>query len=122
VDDPNDDCDPSAGGRDCGGICVQPGGDQQPLCGNPDRPRNYISRDPDKCPALLFQCPQGTTAFFDGCGCGCQATEGSCTYREPNRRYVSEDTAQCAALRFLCNKGEEAFFNDCGCGCEALSP
>lgn len=27
VDDPNDDCDPTAGGRDCGGICW-------PTCGN----------------------------------------------------------------------------------------
>jgi len=27
VDDPNDDCDPAAGGADCGGLCVDPPGD-----------------------------------------------------------------------------------------------
>jgi len=121
VDDPNDSCDPNQGGADCGGICVDPYGQKKPKCDDEDPNLSYVSRDPNECPALLFKCPEGSTAFFNDCGCGCQTTTRACNYEDPNRRYVSQDPDRCAAIRFFCNEGESAFFDDCGCGCE-LTP
>jgi hypothetical protein len=119
VDDPKDDCDPNAGGRDCGGICVDPK-DKKPKCDYDDPQLSYVSRDPDQCPAIEFQCAEGSTAFFNDCGCGCQLSQKACNYADPNRRYVSQDPEQCAAIRFVCNEGEQAFFDTCGCGCELV--
>ncbi len=36
-----------------------------------DPARRYVSRNPEECPAILFFCAEGETAFFDECGCGC---------------------------------------------------
>ncbi len=36
-----------------------------------DPTRRYVSRNPEECPAILFFCAEGETAFFDECGCGC---------------------------------------------------
>jgi hypothetical protein len=120
VDDPNDSCEPTAGGADCGGVCVAPddGARKKPKCDYKDPTMSYVSRDPNECPAILFQCPTGSTAFFNDCGCGCQSTASSCNYEDPDRRYVSQDPEQCAAIRFICEDGQASFFNDCGCGCE----
>ncbi|MFL5344110.1 MAG: hypothetical protein ACJ8AT_04920 [Hyalangium sp.] len=119
VDDPNDDCDPNAGGRDCGGICAEPDKDKKPKCEDDQDPRlSYVSREPDKCAATDVRCSEGYTAFFNDCGCGCQPAKAACNYQDPNRRYVSQDPTQCATLRFMCNTGEQAFFDACGCGCE----
>jgi hypothetical protein len=118
VDDPNDSCDPNAGGGDCGGVCADPDRQKKPKCEYTDPNMTYVSRDPNECPAILFTCPEGSTAFFNDCGCGCMTASKACDYQDPNRRYVSQDPAQCAAIRFFCEPGESAFFNDCGCGCE----
>ncbi|HYH96103.1 hypothetical protein [Hyalangium sp.] len=121
VDDPKDSCDPTQGGADCGGVCVDPYAEKKPKCDYRDPNLSYVSRDPAQCAAILFKCPEGSTAFFNDCGCGCQNTQGTCNYQDPNRRYVSQAPAQCATLRFVCNTGESAFFDDCGCGCQ-LTP
>ncbi len=118
-DDPNDDCDPNAGGRDCAGICVNPDKDKRPKCEDDKDPqKRYVSREPDKCAAIDVRCSEGYTAFFNDCGCGCQPSQSACNSKDANKRYVSQDPAQCAALRFMCNTGEQAFFDTCGCGCE----
>lgn len=118
VDDPTDSCDPQQGGADCGGICVHPDAQSRPECNYGDPCMSYVSQDPNECTALLFQCPEGSTAFFNECGCGCKHTQKACDYQDPKRRYVSQDPAQCAAIRFVCEPGESAFFDECGCGCE----
>jgi hypothetical protein len=120
VDDPHDSCDPNEGGRDCGGICVAPDTQKPPRCDYKDPNLSYVSRDPNQCAAILFKCPEGSTAFFNDCGCGCKSSTTACSYDDPNRRYLSRDPGQCAALRFVCNPGESAFFDECGCGCEIM--
>lgn len=75
----------------------------------------YVSRDPAECPAILFTCPTGQSAFFNDCGCGCKTN--ACNYNDPTRTYVSQDPEQCAVIRFTCPEGQSAFFDDCGCGC-----
>jgi hypothetical protein len=122
VDDPNDDCSPTQGGADCGGICV--GGDEarkKPKCDKKDPTLSYVSEDPEQCMAITFLCAEGSTPFFNECGCGCQ-TPKACNYEDPNRRYVSRDPDQCAAIRFVCEPGEEMFFDSCGCGCQKVAP
>lgn len=121
VDDPNDTCDPNAGGADCGGVCIDPNDPKKPQCDYSDPNMSYVSRDPNECPAILFQCPEGSTAFFNDCGCGCQTTAKTCNYEDPNRTYISQDPAQCAAIRFFCEPGRSPFFDDCGCGCEVTT-
>ena len=120
VDDPNDSCDPRQGGADCGGVCVDPD-EKKPKCDYKDPNYSYVSRDPNECPAILFTCPEGSTAFFNDCGCGCLNQSRTCNYEDPNRRYVARSPEQCAAIRYVCNEGESAFSDDCGCGCE-LTP
>jgi len=110
VDDPNDSCDPNQGGADCGGIC------QKSKCPKQSEDLYYVSRNPQECPAILFRCPEGFSAFFNDCGCGCQRDVSACD--DPSRTYVSHDPNQCATLRFICEPGQQAFFDDCGCGCE----
>jgi hypothetical protein len=66
VDDPNDDCDPNQGGADCGGICQE-----KKNCTGSEPGYNYVSRDPEQCAAIRFTCPEGASAFFNDCGCGC---------------------------------------------------
>jgi hypothetical protein len=110
VDDPNDTCDPQQGGADCGGIC------QKSKCPKESEDLYYVSRNTRECPAILFRCPEGFSAFFNDCGCGCQRDVSACD--DPSRTYVSRDPNQCAAIRFFCEPGQQAFFDDCGCGCE----
>jgi hypothetical protein len=112
VDDPSDSCDPNQGGRDCGGICQA---DKKKSCTGKEPGYTYVSRDPAECPAILFTCPEGQSAFFNDCGCGC--TTNACNYNDPARTYVSQDPDQCAVIRFTCPEGQSAFFDDCGCGC-----
>lgn len=84
VDDPRDSCDPTLGGADCAGICEDvDGGEDRGHHGHPRKPgkpgkckddgRSYVSHDPNQCAAILFQCGDGQTAFFDECGCGCSS-------------------------------------------------
>jgi hypothetical protein len=72
VDDRRDDCDPLAGGADCGGICRR---SRRTRCDYGDPSREYVSRDPDTCAAIRFACESGV-AFFDACGCGCEVPAG----------------------------------------------
>lgn len=37
-----------------------------------DTTRNYISTDPAECVNIRWLCPEGSVAFSDQCGCGCQ--------------------------------------------------
>ncbi len=34
--------------------------------------RVYVSLDASNCDALTFACPEKSTKFFNGCGCGCE--------------------------------------------------
>ena len=75
VDAPKDGCDPKGGGADCGGICVPDPTEQQPLttCGG-EPGYSYVLTDPKACQGVRFKCPEGSTAFFNDCGCGCRTT------------------------------------------------
>jgi hypothetical protein len=123
VDDPNDSCDPTQSGFDCGGVCVGQeqrgtGGSGKPKCSYNDPTMNYVSRDPNQCAAMTFICTEGTMHFFNECGCGCQSDGTSCNYSDPTKRYVSQDPAQCALIRYTCETGETGFSDECGCGCQ----
>jgi hypothetical protein len=74
VDDPNDSCDPTQGGADCGGVCVDPNDQKKPKCDYTDPNQRYVARDPSQCAAIRFVCNEGETAFFNDCGCGCEWT------------------------------------------------
>ena len=63
MDDPNDACDPDAGGRDCMGVCV--------ACNDERLRRNYLDKDPGRCARVKLICDKGQTFFSDSCGCGC---------------------------------------------------
>jgi hypothetical protein len=52
------------------GICVRRTSARR--CDYRDPSREYVSRDPDACKALLFTCDRGMTPFFNECGCGCE--------------------------------------------------
>jgi hypothetical protein len=73
VDDPSDACDPDQGGADCGGICVKEKDEDKKRCSDPSK--QYVSRDPAQCALLHFICAEGSSPFFDDCGCGCQTGE-----------------------------------------------
>jgi hypothetical protein len=113
IDEPNDSCDPNQGGRDCGGICQA--AEEKKRCTGREPGYTYVSRDPAECRAILFTCPEGQSAFFNDCGCGCMTN--ACNYNDPARTYVSQDPDQCAVIRFTCPEGQSTFFDDCGCGC-----
>jgi hypothetical protein len=115
VDDPHDDCDPSQGGADCGGICRK---EKNPACTGREPGQRYVSRDPDQCALIRFKCAEGFIPFFNDCGCGCQKQKKACDYNDPNRSYISRDPAECVLIDFLCVEGFTQFFNECGCGCE----
>ncbi len=123
VDDPNDSCDPSEGGADCGGICVsqdtQPGRPKNPQCEKNPTLR-YASRDPNECLAITFVCGERERPFFNECGCGCRvAPPRTCDYNNPDRVYISKDPEQCALIRYTCAEGQAAFSDECGCGCQS---
>ena len=69
VDDPHDDCDPNAGGADCGGVCRPAKSPKKEKCQDPDR--EYVANSPEECAVVRFFCAEGT-AFFNDCGCGCE--------------------------------------------------
>lgn len=80
-DNPSDGCDPALGGMDCGGVCVSERR-QEPkpnpsACRRHDANKSYVSRSPDQCAAIDFLCAEGTQAFFDKCGCGCEKVVGT---------------------------------------------
>lgn len=91
VDDRSDDCDPKNGGADCSGVCRGGGRPTKSACRNPDR--NYVSTSPDQCAAMLFLCVEGTTPFFDACGCGCETSPATPC-----------GPSQCGAGEFCCNE------------------
>jgi hypothetical protein len=68
VDDPRDDCDPRAGGADCGGICVI----DACAASYADTKRRYVGVSKDICARIKFACDAGTSYFADACGCGCK--------------------------------------------------
>ncbi len=43
-------------------------------CRYNDPSQTYVSRDPQECQFLLFACAEGSTPFFNECGCGCQTS------------------------------------------------
>jgi hypothetical protein len=45
--------------------------EEKKQCDYRDPAYRYVSRDPNECPAILFFCNEGETAFFNECGCGC---------------------------------------------------
>jgi hypothetical protein len=110
-------------GEFCGGIAGTPcaegltcqAAEEKKSCTGREPGYTYVSRDPAQCPAILFTCPDGQSAFFNDCGCGCKTN--ACNYNDPARTYVSQDPNQCAVIRFTCPEGQSAFFDDCGCGC-----
>lgn len=87
-----------------------------PTCDYNDPTLRYVSRDPAECPAILFVCQPGETAFFNECGCGCQTQ--ACDYNDPDRTYVATDPETCAVIRYTCAENQVAFSDACGCGCE----
>lgn len=40
-------------------------------CGD-ERGKSYVSRAPDQCRAILFNCAGDAKPFFNACGCGCE--------------------------------------------------
>ncbi|MFA5357487.1 MAG: hypothetical protein WC308_01025 [archaeon] len=42
----------------------------QPVCDYNSGPKTYVKKNPD-C-VINFLCVQGTSAFSDRCGCGCE--------------------------------------------------
>lgn len=92
VDDPSDDCDPSSGGADCGGICKKQRG-KPSKCNYGDPDRSWVSKDPNQCAAILFLCAEGTQPFFDECGCGCETASGTAC-----------GSSTCGAGEYCCNE------------------
>ncbi len=45
--------------------------EEKKKCDYKDPAYRYVSRDVNECPAILFFCNEGETAFFNECGCGC---------------------------------------------------
>ena len=91
-DDPNDSCDPAAGGADCSGVCVPgPPGDG---CDKPGR--KYMAKTADKCARIRYFCEPGFVAFHDACGCGCEPDS-----TPPNGQPCRDKV--CGADQFCCN-------------------
>ncbi len=77
-DDPSDTCDPNQGGRDCSGLCVDPGqgtGGSGAQCDYQDPAKDYISKNPERCAVIRFACDPNEAPFFNDCGCGCEVTQ-----------------------------------------------
>jgi hypothetical protein len=72
VDDPRDDCDPAAGGADCGGVC------RKSRCRYNDPNKQYVARSTAECSTIRFICVEGTQYFSDQCGCGCETASVPC--------------------------------------------
>lgn len=48
-------------------------------CDDPDR--RYVANSPEQCATVRFLCEEGSLAFFDECGCGCEVQHA--TVEEP---------------------------------------
>jgi hypothetical protein len=81
IDDPTDDCDPRAGGADCGGLCVCKGPQQ------PCKPGTHFVSSPRLCacvpdsggvPCGRNVCQPGTFCCNESCGI-CAPKGGACT-------------------------------------------
>lgn len=70
----------------------------------------YVSSDPEQCKAMLFQCIEGSSAFFDDTGCGCKSDEP--------KKYVSKDADECSRIKYTCESNYVPFSDEDGCGCE----
>ncbi|HYO71305.1 MAG TPA: hypothetical protein VEU33_35020 [Archangium sp.] len=108
-------CSPTADAADQSAALTEVQEGEKKSCTGREPGYTYVSRDPAECPAIFFTCPDGQSAFFNDCGCGCKTN--ACNYNDPSRTYVSQDPNQCAVIRFTCPEGQSAFFDDCGCGC-----
>lgn len=75
VDDPNDSCDPSNGGADCGGICETPEECEPVLCEL--FCSNGFKTDEDGCEICACADPIGPVDSCEG-SCGDQSASGSC--------------------------------------------
>lgn len=97
------------------------GGDQPAACTQPGL--KYVSRDPQECVAVLYECVPGTAPFTNDCGCGCRDTGGAtqpgeCNFADPDRKYVGKSPEECSRIRFVCEADSEYFADECGCGCK----
>ncbi|HSN99530.1 MAG TPA: hypothetical protein VLS89_14640 [Candidatus Nanopelagicales bacterium] len=109
IDDPRDDCDPEAGGADCGGICRPDRPEPPPACLRRDPTKDYISQSPEQCAAIRFFCKEEhAVPFFDECGCGCQtAPAGEVCGRSvcgPDQYCCNESCGICAPKGGFCTQ------------------
>ncbi len=70
----------------------------------------YVSSSPEECRTVLFQCIEGSTAFFDDTGCGCKAVEP--------KKYIGNSIDECSRIRYMCAENHVPFSDSDGCGCE----
>jgi eight-cysteine-cluster-containing protein len=103
VDDPSDDCDPAAGGADCGGICVAD------PCPDADRDGRCDGADPEcnadgsllMCRRLPPDCPRGTVPEVrEGCYTNACVTWAECGGGPVDACGLPADAGDCdAAIR-----------------------
>ncbi|MCK6575460.1 BPTI/Kunitz-type proteinase inhibitor domain-containing protein, partial [Myxococcota bacterium] len=103
IDDPTDDCDPAAGGADCGGICVPDG------CPDADRDGRCDDVDPDcnadgsllMCRRAPPDCPRGTVPEVrEGCYTNACVTWAECGGGVVDACGLPADAGDCdAAIR-----------------------
>jgi hypothetical protein len=110
VDDPSDTCDPRNGGADCGGICVKAARATETVdttddgakdCGGPDK--HYVLRDSTQCMAVTFECAEGTSPFFDDCGCGCVDSEPAPSASKSSAKGEPCGSKTCGRGEYCCN-------------------
>lgn len=72
-DDPSDACDPNKGGADCIGMCLKGRGkDGGSTCSYDDPNQSYVAESLEECAVIHDLCAEGSHAFADDCGCGCE--------------------------------------------------
>jgi hypothetical protein len=143
IDDPNDSCDPKAGGADCAGTCRKPTGPQcSPtlpsdavcdliLCGGGYKVINGKTTCEccDSCPEVYcaFDCPDGYKTDANGCNlCQCKDPPGKCQGANPAGCSVGgcptgqkcDTNAGCAPSACSCDAatGQWICTADCGGG------
>ncbi|MCA9539230.1 MAG: hypothetical protein KC620_10115 [Myxococcales bacterium] len=84
----------------CGGCaCLCPEGETDGV--------RYLSRDPEVCQAIDFDCPAGTRGFSDPCGCGC--------FADP------EVLCACPLIDApVCGADGQTYGNECAAGCAGV--
>ena len=92
------------------------------LCLDETEAFSYVSKDPEACKTMLFQCLPGKQPFTDSCGCGCKDlpvlnVTPLCRGETDGTNYVSRSLDDCARIRYMCVSGTEPFQDGCGCGC-----